>query len=136
MATTVIMSRPETRSKGMTFVSRFKPKGSNCKTTQTILSCNWILSNYQTLVQSKCSTSKFICETPENSNFLKNGKIVISVKIRNFSRSRMTKQTSPLESSHEIYLTRRILLNSETVRICIFFEALGVRCRKTGWRDM
>ena len=42
------------------------------------------------------------CETPENSNFLKNGKIVISIKILNFSRSRMTKRTSPLESSREI----------------------------------
>ena len=34
--------------------------------------------------------------------FLKKGKIVISVKIRNFSRSRMTKRTSPLKSSREI----------------------------------
>ena len=42
------------------------------------------------------------CKTRENSNFLKNGKIVISVKIRNFSRSRMTRRTSPLESSREI----------------------------------
>ena len=42
------------------------------------------------------------CKTRENSNFLKNGKMVISVKIRNFSRSRMTKRTSPLESSREI----------------------------------
>ena len=43
------------------------------------------------------------CETPRKSNFLaKKGKIVISVKIRNFSRSRMTKRISPLESSHEI----------------------------------
>ena len=33
---------------------------------------------------------------------LKGGKLVISVKIRNFSRSRMTKRTSPLESSREI----------------------------------
>ena len=38
----------------------------------------------------------------ENSNFLKNCKMVISVKIRNFSRSRITEQTSPLESSREI----------------------------------
>ena len=38
----------------------------------------------------------------ENPNFLKNGKMVISVKIQNFSRSRMMKQTSPLESSREI----------------------------------
>ena len=44
------------------------------------------------------------CKTRENSNFLKkkNGKIVISVKIRNFSRSRMTKQTSPLKSSRKL----------------------------------
>ena len=42
------------------------------------------------------------CKTRENFNFLKNGKMVISVRIQNFSRSRMTKRTSPLESSHEI----------------------------------
>ena len=42
------------------------------------------------------------CKTRENSNFLKEGKIVISVKIRNFSRSRMTKRTSLLKSSHRI----------------------------------
>ena len=38
----------------------------------------------------------------ENSIFLKKGKMVIPIKIRNFSRSRMTKLTSPLESSREI----------------------------------
>ena len=42
------------------------------------------------------------CETPENQNFLRKDKMVISVQIRNFSRSRMMKRTSPLESSHEI----------------------------------
>ena len=42
------------------------------------------------------------CETPENLDFLRNDKMVISVKIRNFYRSRMAKRTSPLESSHEI----------------------------------
>ena len=42
------------------------------------------------------------CKTQENFNFLKNGKIVILVKIRNFSRSRMTKRISPLESSRKI----------------------------------
>ena len=42
------------------------------------------------------------CKTRENSNFLKKGKIGISVKIRNFFRSHMTKRTSPLESSLEI----------------------------------
>ena len=42
------------------------------------------------------------CKTRENSNFLKKGKIVISVKIRNFSIFQMTKRTSPLKSSREI----------------------------------
>ena len=42
------------------------------------------------------------CKTREDSNFLKKGKMVILVKIQNFSRSRMTKRTSPLESSREI----------------------------------
>ena len=42
------------------------------------------------------------CITRENSNFLKNGKMVISVKTQNFSRSRMTKWISPLELSREI----------------------------------
>ena len=42
------------------------------------------------------------CKTRENFNLWKKGKIVILVKARNFSRSRMTKRISPLESSHEI----------------------------------
>ena len=43
------------------------------------------------------------CKTRENSNFWKKGKIVISVKIKNlFSRSRMKKWISPLQSSREI----------------------------------
>ena len=42
------------------------------------------------------------CKTRENSNFLKKGKIVISIKIRNFSQSWMMKRTSPLRSSREI----------------------------------
>ena len=42
------------------------------------------------------------CKTRENSNFLKKGKIIISVKTQNFSISWMMKQTLPLESSHEI----------------------------------
>ena len=41
-------------------------------------------------------------KTRENSNFLKKGKMVISVKIQNFSRSRMMKRTSRLESSCEV----------------------------------
>ena len=42
------------------------------------------------------------CKTRENSNFLKKGKIIISVKTRNFSRSQMTKWISQLKSSREI----------------------------------
>ena len=42
------------------------------------------------------------CKNRENSNFLKKGKIVISVKTQNFSRSQMTKLISSLESSREI----------------------------------
>ena len=54
-----------------------------------------------------CSKIEFLlrmgeCKTRENSNFLENGKMVILVKIRNFSRSWMMKQISPLESSREI----------------------------------
>ena len=60
------------------------------------------------------------CETPRKSNFLKNCKMVISVKTRNFSRSRMTKRTTPLESSREIKLPRRISSNFETVGISRF----------------
>ena len=38
----------------------------------------------------------------KNSIFLKNGKTVISVENRKFSRSQMTKRTAPLNSSREI----------------------------------
>ena len=51
--------------------------------------------------------STYTDETPvvksrKNSIFLKNGKTVISIGNRKFSRSRMTKWTSPLNSSREI----------------------------------
>ena len=42
------------------------------------------------------------CKTQENFEFSENSKMVISIKIRNFSRSQMMKWTSPLESSREI----------------------------------
>ena len=42
------------------------------------------------------------CETPRKSNFLKKGEMVISIKIHNFSRSRVMKRTSPFELSREI----------------------------------
>ena len=38
----------------------------------------------------------------KNSIFLKMGKKVFSIENRKFSRSWMTKQTAPLNSSHEI----------------------------------
>ena len=57
--------------------------------------------------------------------------MIILVKIRNFSRSRMTKRISPLELSREIWLPRRISSNSETVGICKFFKAPSIGCRKT-----
>ena len=43
------------------------------------------------------------CKTREkNSIFLKKGKTVILVENRKFSRSRMTKRTTPLNSSRKI----------------------------------
>ena len=42
----------------------------------------------------------------------------------------MTKRISPLESSREIYLARRISSNSETIRIYTLFEASRFGCRK------
>ena len=68
-------------------------------------------SNFLPYISSNPTSSiKFVqtikgqekCKTRENSNLLENDKMVISVKIRNFSRSRMIKQTSPLELSREI----------------------------------
>ena len=41
------------------------------------------------------------------------------------------KRISLLESSREIYLARQISLDSETDRICTFFEASHVESRKT-----
>ena len=52
--------------------------------------------------RSETNEDSSSCKIQENSNFLKNGKMVILLKIRNFSRYRMTKRTSPLESSREI----------------------------------
>ena len=43
----------------------------------------------------------------------------------------MMKRISPLESSREIYLVRKISSNSETVGIYTFFEASHFGCRKT-----
>ena len=56
----------------------------------------------------------------ENPIFSKMGKIIISVKIQNFSRSRMMKRTFPLKSSHEIKLPRRISLDFEVIGISRF----------------
>ena len=63
--------------------------------------CMWFVVIVQNFV-TKFLLRRGECKTRENSNFLKNGKMVNSVKIRKFSRSRMTKRTSPLESSRKI----------------------------------
>ena len=42
----------------------------------------------------------------------------------------MKKWISPLESSHEIYLARRISSNSEIVGVGAFFKASRFGCRK------
>ena len=52
------------------------------------------------------------CETPRKSNFLKKGQMVISVKIKKFSRSRMTKRTRLAKSSYHVEF-RRIPRQSE-----------------------
>ena len=43
----------------------------------------------------------------------------------------MKKRIAPLESSQQIYLSRKILSNSETVGIYMFFEASRFGCCKT-----
>ena len=62
------------------------------------------------------------CKTRENLNLSEkgqNGKLPLVYKLQNwnFSRSRMTKRTSPLDS-----LPRKILLNSVTVGFSFFLE--------------
>ena len=64
----------------------------------------------------------------ENPIFSKMGKIVILIKIQNFSRSRMTKRTFPFKSSHEIKLPRRITL---ILRWSGFHVFRDVGCRMT-----
>ena len=58
--------------------------------------------NYMFWVKQVGVGPRLGCKTRKNSNFLKNGKMVISVKIQNFSRSRMMKRISQLESSRQI----------------------------------
>ena len=60
--------------------------------------CVVIVQNFET----KILLRRGECKTRENSNFLKNGKIVISVQTQNFSKSRMKKRILSLESSQEI----------------------------------
>ena len=50
----------------------------------------------------KVMPKREVVRPEKNSIFLKNGKTVISVENRKFSRSRMTKRTPPLNSSNEI----------------------------------
>ena len=66
------------------------------------LYCNKIIDDFDNFEDYEQYPLDNYCKTQENFNFLKKGKMVISVKIQNFSRSRMTKRTLSLESSHEI----------------------------------
>ena len=71
--------------------------------TITRLDISFLVSIVNQFLQSPCDSHWDAAVKPrENSNFLKKGKMVISEKIRNFSRSRMTKRASLLESSREI----------------------------------
>ena len=63
--------------------------------------CMWFVVIVQNF-EMKFLLRRGECKTRENSNFLKNGKMVISVKTRNFFRSWMMKRASPLELSCEI----------------------------------
>ena len=63
-----------------------------------ILGMDWLTAHR---VVIDCDRRR-VCETPRKPNFLKKGKMVISIKIRNFSRSWMMKSTLPFESSREI----------------------------------
>ena len=47
----------------------------------------WGFSQYENLSLKLVTWGMRKCKTPENSNFLKNDKMVISAKIRIFSRS-------------------------------------------------
>ena len=76
--------------------------------------------NFNLLMSYFTSMLSISVKPRENQIFSKMGKIVISVKIQNFSRSRMAKETFPLKLSHEIKQPRRISLDSEVVGISRF----------------
>ena len=48
-----------------------------------------LTEQFQKLIIKNKFGSNIYCKTRENSNYLKKGKIIISLKIQNFSRSRM-----------------------------------------------
>ena len=63
----------------------------------------WVITwaafgSYFSLLSLSCTVMylQVLCEIPRKYIFLKNGKMVISVKIQIFSRSRMTKRISLL----------------------------------------
>ena len=69
---------------------------------QYMLTMNIERKNSNRMNKIEDMADKIFVKPRENPNFLKKGKMVISVKIRNFSKSRMTKWISSLESSCEI----------------------------------
>ena len=60
---------------------------------------NRVYNNFPIVIHDRKFSA---CKTRENSNFLKKGKTLISIKTQKNFRSRMIKQTSPLESSRKI----------------------------------
>ena len=72
-----------------------------------------------------------IGKTRENSNFLKMGKMVISIKIRNFSRSWIKKMDFTVGIVSQNLATTSNLVKLRDSRNFTFFEALGVGCHKT-----
>ena len=66
------------------------------------------------------------CKTRENSIFLKNGKTVISIGNHKFSRSRIKKRTSPLNSSHENLIMLLNFIRFRDSRKFTFFVASDV----------
>ena len=70
--------------------------------------------------QSLLCMGSSTCETPKNQDFMRKDKMVISVKIQNFSRSRMTKQTVGIVSGN--LATTSNFVEFRDIRNFTFFE--------------
>ena len=105
---------PYSLSKGMPIKSRWLVKCRWCLTstpwmpstsspsTSHLHKLNGMLTLCSIFKAQNTAPRHYSYKTQENFNLWKKGKIVILVKSQNFSRSRMTKRISLLESSREI----------------------------------